>query len=285
VTGQATRAAALKAATARLAAAGIEGAARDARLLMRHASGLEAVALSAALDAPMGAAEAARFDALVARRAARAPLSHVTGAREFWGRRFAVSAAVLDPRPETEVLVGWALEEAAPAQALDLGVGSGCILLSLLAAWPQAQGLGVDASAAALELARANAAALGLGARARFAQGDWLRGVAGRFGVIVANPPYLTAAEMAALPPEVRAEPALALDGGPDGLCAYRAIAAGLADALTPGGAALFEVGAGQAQDVAAILARTALGPVETRADLDGRARVLRLRRDAGPRD
>jgi len=274
VTGQATRAAALKAATARLAAAGIEGAARDARLLMRHASGLEAVALSAALDAPMGAAEAARFDALVAGRAARAPLSHVTGAREFWGRRFAVSAAVLDPRPETEALVAWALEEAAPARVLDLGVGSGCILLSLLAAWPQAQGLGVDASEAALDVARGNAHALGLAARARFVAGDWLR------GVIAANPPYLTRAEMDALSPEVRAEPALALDGGADGLDAYRAIAAGLAAALAPGGAAFFEVGAGQAQDVAALLRAAGLGAIGIRADLDGRARVVRVRRD-----
>jgi len=280
VTGQATRAAALKAATARLAAAGIEGAARDARLLMRHASGLEAFALSAALDAPMGAAEAARFDALVAGRAARAPLSHVTGAREFWGRRFAVSAAVLDPRPETEALVAWALEEAAPARVLDLGVGSGCILLSLLAAWPQAQGLGVDASEAALDVARGNAHALGLAARARFVAGDWLCGVEGRFDVIAANPPYLTRAEMDALSPEVRAEPALALDGGADGLDAYRAIAAGLAAALAPGGAAFFEVGAGQAQDVAALLRAAGLGAIGIRADLDGRARVVRVRRD-----
>lgn len=275
-----SRAAALRAATARLAAAGVDSAARDARLLLRHASGLEAAALSAALDMPMVAEEAARFETCVARRAGRAPLSHITGARAFWGRRFRVSAAVLDPRPETEVLVGWALEETAPAQVLDLGTGSGCILLSLLAEWPVAQGCGVDASPAALDMARANAEALGLAAQARFAQGDWLRGVSGRFGVIVANPPYLTAAEMAALPPEVRAEPVLALDGGADGLAAYRAIAADLADALAPGGAAFFEVGAGQARAVEQILAEAGLGVVETRADLDGRARVLRVRCD-----
>ncbi len=280
-----TRAAALRAAAARLTAAGVEGAARDARLLLRHASGLDGAALSASMDAPMAQDEAARFAACVARRAARAPLSHITGTREFWGRTFKVSPAVLDPRPETEILVGWALEEAAPARVLDLGAGSGCILLSLLAEWPLARGVGLDASPAALAVARDNAAALSLSARADFIKGDWLRDVSGRFGVVVANPPYLTAADMAALSPEVRAEPALALNGGADGLDAYRAIAARLRDALAEGAAAFFEVGAGQAQDVARILSDAGLGAVETRADLDGRARVLRARVMRGRRD
>lgn len=274
-----TREGALRAAAATLAEAGVPDPAREARLLLRWASGLDGAAMSARLDAAPSPEEAARFDAAVARRAARAPLSHITGRRAFGGHEFVVSAAVLDPRPETELLVDWALEERPPARVLDLGVGSGCILLSLLAAWPQATGLGVDASDAALAVARANADALGVAGRATLARGDWLAGVAERFDLVVSNPPYLSGADMAALQPEVRAEPALALAGGEDGLEAYRRIAARLAEVMTPGGAAFFEVGAGQAAQVAAILRDAGLADIAVRKDLGGHARAIRARR------
>jgi release factor glutamine methyltransferase len=273
-----TRAEALRAGAARLAAAGIDGAAREARLLMRWAANLDAAALATALDAPMGAAEAARWAEGLAARAGRAPLSHVTGRRRFWGRDFAVTPDVLDPRPETETLVAWALEGPPAARVLDLGVGSGCILLTLLAEWPDARGLGVDASQAALAVAARNAVALGVSDRSTLRGGDWLDGVDARFDLVVANPPYLSDADMERLAPEARAEPAQALHGGPDGLDGYRRIAAGLAAALKPGGVALFEVGAGQADAVSAILRAGGAATVETRADLDGRARVLRAR-------
>jgi release factor glutamine methyltransferase len=279
----ASRAEALRAATARLVAAGVEDAAGDARRLMRHAEGLDgAAALGRDPRAALPPSAAAAFEAAVARRAARAPMSHILGFRLFWGRAFRVTPAVLDPRPETETLVARALDGPAPARVLDLGTGSGCLLLSLLAEWPGATGLGVDRSAAALAVARANAAALGLGARVRFVEGDWFGPVAGRFDLVVSNPPYLSAADMAARQPELRAEPALALDGGADGLDAYRAIAAGLPGALAPGGVALLEVGLGQADAVAALLRAAGLAEVTACADLDGRARAVRARAPAG---
>ncbi len=273
-----TRAQALREGAARLSAAGIGEAAREARLLMRWAAALDPAALAVALDAPMDAAEAARWTEGLAARAARAPLSHVTGARLFWGRSFAVTPDVLDPRPETETLVGWALEGPPAARVLDLGVGSGCILLTLLAEWPGAWGVGVDASPAALAVAADNAAALDVADRVALRRGDWLDGLDGGFDLIVANPPYLSDADMAALAPETRAEPALALHGGVDGLDAYRRIAAGLAAALAPGGIAVFEVGAGQADAVAGLLDESGAAEVACRSDLDGRARVVRAR-------
>jgi release factor glutamine methyltransferase len=275
-----TRAEALTAAARRLAAAGGSDPARDARLLLRWASGLDAAALSAALDAPCAGAEAERFEAAITRRAARSPLSHVIGFREFWGRRFTVTPDVLDPRPETETLIAWALEGGPAARILDLGVGSGCILLTLLAEWPEATGVGVDASAAALAVAAANAEALGVVSRVRLTPSDWFSGVEGEFNLVVSNPPYLDAADMDALGPEERAEPALALHGGPDGLAPYRAIAAGLDVALAPGGAAFVEIGAGQEAAVAAIFRAEGFAGVAMRADFDRRVRALRISRE-----
>jgi release factor glutamine methyltransferase len=270
-----TREQALRAAAARLAAAGVEGAARDARVLLRWAAGLDAAHLSAALSEPMAAEEAARFDAAVAARVARRPVAQITGRREFWGRDFAVTPDVLDPRPETETLIAWALEGPAPARILDLGVGSGCILLTLLAEWPRALGVGVDASAAALAVAGRNAAALGVAYRVQLVCGDWFCGVDGTFDLIAANPPYLSDAEMAAIPPELRHEPRGALTGGVDGLDPYRAIAAGLPAHLAPGGRALLEIGPTQGAAVAELLRCAGLSRVEIRADLDDRPRIV----------
>lgn len=267
---------------AALTAAGVEGAPRDARLLLRWASGLEAAALSARLSDPAAADEAARFASAIALRAARRPVSQIIGGREFWGRRFAVSADVLDPRPETETLIAAALDGPRPDAVLDLGLGSGCILVTLLAEWPEATGMGVERSAEALALARANAAAHDVADRALLLQGDWFAPVRGRFDLIVSNPPYIPEAEVEALEPEVRDwEPLGALAAGPDGLDAYRAIAAGLDRALAPGGRAMLEIGAGQERDVAGIFAAAGFALHAAHPDMDGRPRALEFRRAA----
>jgi release factor glutamine methyltransferase len=272
------RAEALRAAAARLASAGVEEAQREARLLLRWASGLDAAALAIRLDEAMEADEAARFADGVARRAARSPLSHVTGRRAFWRFEFAVTPDVLDPRPETELLVAAALERPF-ARVLDLGVGSGCILLSLLAERPAATGLGVDASPPALAIAAANAAALGVADRAELRPGDWLDAVAGSFDLVMANPPYLATGELAGLAPEVLAEPRGALDGGPDGLDPYRRIARRLDAVLGPGGRALFEIGPTQAESAAAPFRAAGFDRVSLRRDIDGRPRLLEIAR------
>jgi release factor glutamine methyltransferase len=276
--GQNTRAALLRGAAARLAEAGVPEPGRDARRLLRWASGLAPADFATALGEPPGPAEAERFRAAVEARAARRPVSQITGLRRFWGREFRVTPEVLDPRPETEALVAAALEEPF-SRVLDLGTGSGCILLTLLAERQEATGLGTDAGAAALAVARENAERLGLGARAEFREADWLDGVAGRFDLVVSNPPYVAEAEMAALAPEVRLhEPRAALTPGGDGLDAYRRIAAGLPRVLAPGARVLLETGPAQGPAVARLLARAGLLPGPIRADLDGRPRVVTAR-------
>lgn len=273
-----SRAEALRAAAARLAAAGVEDAPRDARLLLRWAAGLEAAALATRLGEPMASGEAARFAEAIARRAARIPLSHVTGRRAFWRFDFAVTPDVLDPRPETELLVAAALERPF-ARVLDLGVGSGCILLSLLAERADATGVGVDASAGALAVAAKNAAALGVADRADLRLGDWLDGVTGSFDLVTANPPYLATAELAGLAPEVLAEPREALNGGPDGLAPYRRIAEGLDGVLAPGGRALLEIGPTQGVSAAAPFRAAGFDRIALRRDMDGRPRLLEIAR------
>lgn len=266
---------ALAAAAARLAQAGVDEARGDARLLMAAATGLAPDRVLLHLDRTLDADAEAHLARLVAARAGRQPMAQILGYRDFWRHRFAVTPEVLDPRPETEALVAEALR--APfADVLDLGTGSGAILLSLLAERPGARGLGTDLSEAALAVAARNAAALGLAGRARFARADWFAGLSGRFDLIVSNPPYISAAEMAALAPEVRDhEPHLALSPGGDGLAAYRAIAAGAGSHLAPGGRLMVEIGAAQGPDVAALFAQAGLGPVRVLPDLDGRDRVV----------
>jgi len=264
----------LAAAVARLAAAGVAEPATDARRLLAHALELAPDRLALALPEPLPGPVAARFAALVDARAARQPVSQITGRRLFWGYSFRVSADVLDPRPESETLIAAGLE--APfSRVLDLGTGSGCLLLTLLAERPGATGLGTDVSEAALAVAADNAARLGLAGRAVFRRADWFAGVGGGFDLIVANPPYLAEAEIAALEPEVRDwEPRQALTPGGDGLDAYRAIAAGTGAHLAPGGRILLEIGPRQGEAVGAILQAAGLGPVTLRRDLDGRDRV-----------
>ena len=226
----------------------------EARLLLGHVLGLERATLHRLGDRAPDAGEMARFEALVARRREGEPMSHLLGYRDFWACRFRVTPDVLDPRPETEALVAEALT--APfARVLDLGTGSGAILLSLLGERPAATGLGVDLSPAALAVAKGNAQALGLATRAEFALSDWFAAVPGHFDLIVANPPYIAEAEMPGLSPEVRHEPRMALTPGGDGLAAYRAIAAGAPAHLTPGGRVLLEIGPTQGAAVCALLA------------------------------
>ncbi|HET9574645.1 MAG TPA: peptide chain release factor N(5)-glutamine methyltransferase, partial [Methyloceanibacter sp.] len=205
---------------------------------------------------------AARLEALVRRRVSREPISRITGTREFYGRSFLVDESALDPRPDTETLIEAALalidktgrwEE--PLRLLDLGTGTGCILLTLLDELPKARGLGTDLSPAALRLAEANARRLGVADRASFLASDWLDAIHGEFDLIVSNPPYIASGEIKRLAPEVaHHDPYLALDGGADGLEAYRRIAAGAARLLAPKGAILVEIGASQAPAVAGLL-------------------------------
>lgn len=262
-------------AVARLRAAGIPDPQTDARVLLRWASGLSAAALGAALTDDACAGECRRFEAAVSARLARVPVAQIIGERLFWGRSFRVTRDVLDPRPETETLIAAALEVPA-RRVLDLGTGTGCLLLTLLAERPGATGLGTDVSAAALRVARENAERLGVADRAAFREADWWSGVAGSFDLVISNPPYIAAAEMATLAPEVRLhEPRGALTPGGDGLDAYRRIAAQAPDHLAPGGRLIVEVGAGQAAEVSALLETAGLDTVPAHRDLDGRDRAI----------
>jgi release factor glutamine methyltransferase len=228
---------------------------------------------------------AVRLEALVRRRASREPISRITGTREFYGQSFLVDESVLDPRPDTETLIEVALaliektgRREEPLRLLDLGTGTGCILLTLLAELPKAHGLGTDLSPAALRLAEANARRLGVAGRASFLASDWLDAIHGEFDLIVSNPPYIASGEIERLAPEVaHHDPYLALDGGPDGLKAYRRIAAGAARLVAPKGAILVEIGASQAPAVAGLL-RDGGFLVENDGlsfDLGGRPRVV----------
>lgn len=266
---------ALRLALAPLRAAGVEDAPRDARLLLAHALGLAADRLTLHLSEAMTPEQSAVFDAALAARVARQPVAQIIGERAFWGHRFRVTRDTLDPRPDTEALVAAALERPF-LSVLDLGTGTGCILLSCLAAMPMARGLGVDVSAAALDVARDNAARLGLGPRAAFRLSDWFSAVPGRYDLILSNPPYIAAEEMAGLAPEVRDwEPHLALTPGGDGLDAYRAIARGAPARLMDGGRLMVEIGPTQGAAVAALFAAQGLGEIRVLPDLDGRDRVV----------
>jgi len=268
-------AAAYRAAVARLAGAGLPDAPRDARLLLAHALGVAPDRLPLMMQDTAPEGLEARLAPLLAARLARQPVSQILGQRLFWGRPFRVTRDVLDPRPETESLIAAALE--VPFRwVLDLGTGSGAILLTLLAERPGATGLATDLSPAALAVAQGNAAALGLTARAAFAQGSWFTPVSGRFDLIVSNPPYIAADEMAGLAPEVRDwEPHLALTPGGDGLDAYRAIAAGAPAHLCPGGRLLMEIGPSQGAAVAALCAAAGLHAIRVLPDFDGRDRIV----------
>ncbi len=252
----------------------IQGGGRDASILLQWATNLSAVHLSAYDDDLLTDEEQARYSDALKRRLAREPVSHIIGGREFWGRWFQVTPAVLDPRPETEIMVAAALEKPF-ATVLDLGTGSGCLLGTMLSERQNAKGVGVDASVAALKVAGKNLANLGVADRATLQVGDWLQGVTGAFDLIVCNPPYIAASEMAGLTAELSYEPQMALTPGGDGLAPYRAIAPLLRGVMAPTGRAMFEIGPTQANDVAAIFAAAGWGAPEVRKDFDGRDRCL----------
>jgi release factor glutamine methyltransferase len=275
--------------TEQLATAGIESARSDAWLLLCAATGKNRAELVAGTIDGLSPAQEQRLAALVARRRKREPMAYVLGEREFWSLPFEVSPAVLVPRPESEAVVEAALETIADRRArlrlLDLGTGSGCLLLALLSELPNARGVGVDRSTAALEIAKGNASRLGLAARAEFQEGDWGQGLAGPFDLIVSNPPYVARADADSLAPEVRAfEPDGALFAGPDGLSAYRALAPDCAGLLAEEGVACLEIGQGQGAEVAEILFRHGLRLTASRADLAGIERCLTFRRAASGR-
>jgi release factor glutamine methyltransferase len=264
-----------------LAGAGIAEARREARLLLAAAAGLDAATVIAHPEMILDPAQGARLAGFTRRRAAGEPISRILGWREFWSLRFALGPDTLDPRPDSESLIAAALELADPARALsilDLGTGSGCLLLALLSELPEARGVGVDLSPGAVAVASANALSLGLDSRSQFRQGDWGSGIGQRFDLVLCNPPYIPAGEVAGLTPEVaKFDPILALAGGIDGLDAYRRLSSELPSLLLPGGRAIVEVGAGQADSAAAILAGGGLVFEGRRLDLAGIPRCLIL--------
>jgi release factor glutamine methyltransferase len=267
----------------RLAAAGIASPALDARLLVIAATGLSHEALIAAPERMLEGEEARRLDALADRRLAGEPVSRIVAEREFYGRPFTIGPASLDPRPDTETLVeralGFARTRAVPVEILDLGTGSGAILVTLLAELLEARGTGTDVCIAALDMARRNALRHHVADRARFVSADWCQGLEDRFDLIVANPPYIASGDLDGLSREVRDhDPLRALDGGPDGLDAYRAIAAGAGPLLAPDGLLALEIGAGQHDAVTEVFARHGWRPAPAAAacrDLAGHIRVL----------
>ena len=257
----------LRNAVERLRHAGIDDPAGDARrLLTRHVAG----SLAGMMRDEVSITVAEQFDRDISRRETREPVSHILGYREFWGRKFAVTSDVLDPRPDTETLIEVALQGAPPCRILDLGTGSGAILATLLAEFPAATGTATDISAAALDVARRNLTVHAPG-RWQAVQSDWFAQVSGLFDLIVCNPPYITAAAMAELAPEVvEHEPHVALTPGGDGLDAYRTLARTYRDHLAQGGVALFEIGFDQGESAAKLFSPAR---VDLFRDLNGKAR------------
>lgn len=266
----------------RLAAAGVENARREARLILAHSLGVESVTVAGYPERPVP--DAGTFEALIARRERREPLSHLTGRREFWSLVLETGPATLDPRPDSETIIEAALEfiedRTAPLSVLDLGTGTGCLLLAALHELPRAGGVGVDASPAAVAVAKRNAERLGLASRARFEAGDWGRSLDRPFDLVLCNPPYIPTGDISGLAPEVAGfEPRLALDGGPDGLGAYRALMPDIARLLAATGAAVLEIGAGQRPGVEQIVASEGLSVTGVFRDLAGCERCLAVRK------
>jgi release factor glutamine methyltransferase len=268
----------------RVAAAGVAEPRREARLLVALALGVAPATVLGYPERPLEPAAQARLDGLAARRAAGEPYARLLGRRQFWSLDFALTPDTLDPRPDSETLVEAALahlrDRAAPLKLIDFGTGTGCLLLALLSELPNAVGIGVDILPGAAAAARLNAAALGLDRRAAFIVGHWGDPIAGEADVILANPPYICSRDIDGLAPEVaNHEPRAALDGGEDGLAAFRELAGDLGRLARSGGIVLLEVGQGQAPMVARLMAKAGLGVRAIRCDLSGIERVLVLAR------
>lgn len=264
----------------RLEAAGIDTPVLDARLLLEAGAGVSRLEIVTDPRRVIDDAQVAAVNALIKRREAREPVSHILGRKHFWTLDLAVNANVLTPRPETEFVVEAGLQSLLPADAphriLDLGAGSGAIILALLMDRPHATGVAVDISARALEIVHANAVQLGVADRLEIRQGDWAESLDERFDLVVSNPPYIRTGDIDALAPEVsRFEPRLALDGGVDGFVAYRIIISALPRLLKPGATFALEVGLGQAEGVKALTEEAGLTTTEPRRDLSGIPRVV----------
>ena len=278
----------------KLKGSGIHDPSLDAQWLTQHALGLDRARMLSEARRVLTPEERQRIDELMARRAAREPVARILGEREFWGLPFGLNEATLEPRPDSETLVevvgrlirilrtnnvASAGETITAPRLLDLGTGTGCLLLALLHEWPEATGLGIDVARRAVEQAQANAERLGLASRAEFRIGDWLEGVAETFDVIVSNPPYIAAADIPCLMPEVRAhDPLAALDGGADGLVVYRHLIPQLPQFLKPQGFVVLEVGQGQADAVADLCLAAGLEGIEKHRDLGGVERCVSSR-------
>ncbi len=263
---------------------GVEGARRDAEILLGAVLQLDRVGLYLNFDRPLEAAELAEYRAMVGRRARREPVAYILGRSEFWSLPLCVSPDVLIPRPDTEVLVEEALGKMVPGgRVLDVGTGSGAIVIALAHEFSDARYHAIDLSAAALELARENARRNGVEGRIHFEPGDLHHLPCGPFDLILSNPPYIPHEELAELQPEVRDhEPHLALSGGVDGLDCYRSLTAQAGHCLAEGGWLLLEVGIGQADGVRQLLATAGLVEIFCREDYAGISRVLAGRRSVG---
>ncbi len=265
--------------------AGLESPELEARILLKNALKVSDSDLIAGIERVASAAEGKQIESLANRRLAGEPISRIFGEREFWGLPFKVTPAVLDPRPDTETLVEEALKALKgkpPMRILDLGTGSGCILIALLHEWPEAEGIGLDISVEALVVAQENAARNGVEARARFAQGSWAGNlddiVRGPFELIVSNPPYIPVSDIPNLQNEVKNyDPILALEGGADGLDAYRGILTKIKTLLSADGQAFLECGIFQAADVARLAEKAGLSVRDTYKDLAGVERVVQI--------
>jgi release factor glutamine methyltransferase len=263
-----------------LEAAGLESPAVDARAMVLGVMGIPVETLISRPDLRLTPAQLRRLARWRIRRIGGTPVSRLLGYKEFWSLRFQIGASTLDPRPDSETLVAAALAHALalpprPLKLLDLGTGSGCLLLALASELKGATGLGVDISTGAVRVARANAKALGLDDRVRFQQGDWARGLAGPFDLIVANPPYVTTDDLEYLSAEVLCDPLRALDGGQDGLDPYRVILAQVPPLLAPDGLLVFEFGYDQAEALSALILAAGGRIRQLAQDLAGRDRVL----------
>jgi release factor glutamine methyltransferase len=274
----------MRAAAQRLATHGIETAALDAKLLVQHALSLTAEDMVRDAMRPLTPEEITACDVLIARRAQHEPVSHILGQRAFWKDMFIVTPDVLTPRPDSETMLealcAHRPEKSAPYRLLDLGTGSGCLLLSALREYPNAHGTGLDISPAALAVAQRNAEALALAPRVQFLQSDWLAQLDRdtRFDMVLMNPPYIPTRDIATLAPDVRNhEPMLALDGGADGLDCYRKIFSQFPLYLSPHALILIEVGVHQAQDVAELGRTNGMKLIEIRRDLAQIDRIVIL--------
>lgn len=270
--------------TQALRSGGCDSPQLDARILIGHALGIDRARIVVDAERLLDAREAAAVDALAARRIVREPVARIVGIKEFWSLPFVIDDAVLVPRPDTETVVEAALDAVTagggrqrPIRILDIGAGSGALLLSLLSELPAAYGIGTDIDPRALSVARANATRLSLGSRCGFVACDIANAVQGPFDLIVSNPPYIPTADIAGLEPEVRDhDPKVALDGGADGLSAYRSIAADIYRLLAPTGAMVLELGFGQEASVAQLLTMSNLKVSQAaRKDLGGISRAL----------